>query len=474
MTSTNTDRCGYEWPEDCERVDIQHEQPIQQSCCIRDAVDDADRCVWHVDPVDSDEKTAEVLRGETVPDEIAKQISGPTELLDGTLLQSVHLPPGTDILANTSLRGADLSDAHLRDTDLSGAILQDADLSYARLRYATLRNADLSGATLYSTNLSFAHLRNADLSYADLPDADLSYADLSDAHLRNADLSAADLSPAVLSRANLSGVHLLNADLSGADLSDADLSGAIFQDADLSGASLRSANLDHAGLNRTLLENVKIDEGLTAKPPSLWELEADAKTESGLFGWWGIRRLRGVLRWRSDPTKLEKAERQYRRLERLYRESDLSQDPALKIQEKHARRKRALAAGQLGQWLRKAFVRWVLGYGLKIGPILGIMLAVIAVCTLLYPAAGIEASSVGTSAGESAVVTYETVPPSASMDTVRTLAQSLYFSTITFSTLGYANVAPVGWARAVATVESLVGALSIAYLVSVLSRRAIR
>lgn len=61
------------------------------------------------------------------------------------------------------------------------------------------------------------------------------------------------------------------------------------------------------------------------------------------------------------------------------------------------------------------------------------------------------------------------------METARTLARSLYFSTITFSTLGYANLAPAGgMARAIATAESFIGALSMAYLVSVLSRRAIR
>jgi len=538
VTSTSTVRCGYEWPADCERVD-ETDRPITQWCCIRDTVDDADRCVWHVDPEETDGKTLEALREETVPDAIAAQISGVTEYLNGALLQDIELPEGADILANTPLRGANLTNANLKNADLTDAYLEKADLTNANLKNADLtdtylKNADLTNANLEKANLTNAtlssadltdtYLKNADLTdaylekadltdayleKADLTDASLNSADLSDANLLLADLSSAnltdayfknttlenaDLTDAYLEKADLTNANLLLADLSSANLFYSDLTntnllmanltdanlknvaltGAYLEKADLTNTNLRGADLSHVALYQTTLEGVNIDEGTEAQPPSLWERRADSSAEAGLFGRWGIRRLRALHRSRSDPSELQKAERQYRRFERLYRESDLGQDPALEVQEKHARRKRALAAGELGLWLRRAFSRWVLGYGLMIRPVLGVMLAVIAVCTVLYPFIGIADTSVGTSTAETAVVTYETVPPSASMDTVRTLGQSLYFSTITFSTLGYANVAPVGWARAVATVESFVGALSMAYLVSVLSRRAIR
>jgi len=53
-----------------------------------------------------------------------------------------------------------------------------------------------------------------------------------------------------------------------------------------------------------------------------------------------------------------------------------------------------------------------------------VMLAVIAVCTLLYPATEFVDCSVGTAANESTMVTYETVPPSASIDALGTLGRA--------------------------------------------------
>jgi hypothetical protein len=328
----------------------------------------------------------------------------------------------------------------------------------------------LDGAVLAGCEIGDSiSLSRVALRYADLTDANLRRADLTDADLRRADLTDASLY-----KADLTDTYLSRADLTDADLHGANLTEAFLREADLTDANLRQASLDHVGLHQTTLDGVGIDEGTTAEPPSLWELGADAKAEPGFFGWRGIRRLRALFRSQSNPSHLMWAEQQYRRLNRLYRERDLGQDDALEIQEKHARRKRVLAEGNRREWIKKAFARWVLGYGLQIGPILGVMLAVIAVCTLLYPATGFVDGSAGASAGNLTEVSYETMPPSASIDTLRTLGRSLYFSTITFSTLGYADVAPVGWGRAVATVESFIGALSMAYLVSVLSRRAIR
>jgi hypothetical protein len=96
------------------------------------------------------------------------------------------------------------------------------------------------------------------------------------------------------------------------------------------------------------------------------------------------------------------------------------------------------------------------------------MIVIILLWTLLYPIPGFASQSLEAT-NEAEIITYETVPPELSMETVRTLRRSLYFSTITFSTLGYADVAPIRWARELATIESFLGALLMAYLVSVLS-----
>lgn len=49
---------------------------------------------------------------------------------------------------------------------------------------------------------------------------------------------------------------------------------------------------------------------------------------------------------------------------------------------------------------------------------------------------------------------------------------SIYFSVVTFTTLGYGDVQPVGFAKYVAASEAVIGASLMALLVFVLGRRA--
>lgn len=414
-----------------------------------------DRCVWHANTTDKPpaklEDTVEGgdLHGAIVPSE--------TDLTD------ISFPDKPRFI------GANLSGVNLAGADLIGANLVGADLSRADLGYPDLPEVKVSDIGPSTEGLSDSDLPEMKPSDIDLSGAILVDADLSEANLQDADLSGVDFT-----EADLPGADLHEADLPRANLRGADLRGANLQGADLSGASLRQATLDKVGLNETTLEDVEVNEGTTARPPSLWEQEADEAAESGLLTSTGLRRLRALRRPKSDPDTLQKAEQQYRRIERLYRENDLRPNPMLAIQEKHARRKRALSERNYTRWLRRAFSRWVLGYGLRIGPILGVMGVVIVVCTLAYPLVGFEDGTLAANVTEASTVEYETVPPSLSWETAVTLARSLYFSTITFSTLGYGDLSPTGWARALATAESFIGALSLAYLVSVLSRRAIR
>ncbi|WP_434530042.1 pentapeptide repeat-containing protein (plasmid) [Haloarcula sp. NS06] len=272
------DYCGYEWPTDCERVDIQTEDPIHQSCCLRKSVKDAQRCVWHVQPGETEHKTVSALAAR-VSDELAAQTSVFDKLPDGAILSGLEIKDKIS-LTRKVLRGADLSDANLKRADHSGAFLgranlsdaslHDADLSDASLHDADLSDADLPGASLKRANLSDAYLRSADLSEASLHDADLSdadfwRADLSEASLKRADLSdadfwRADLSEASLNNADLSEASLNNADLSDANLSDAYLSDASLHDADLSDANLKRADLSDANLSDADLSDANLSD----------------------------------------------------------------------------------------------------------------------------------------------------------------------------------------------------------------------
>lgn len=131
------------------------------------------------------------------------------------------------VLADTNLRGAQLSEAHFDHANLSWVILSEANLKKATLVKAFLIKARLDGAYL--------------------GDADLQDARLSNARLSMACLDRAHLERAVLIQARLEGAELIGAYFKGADLTDADLTHANVKGTDLSKAKgLTQQQLDRA------------------------------------------------------------------------------------------------------------------------------------------------------------------------------------------------------------------------------------
>ncbi|MFB6219433.1 MAG: potassium channel family protein, partial [Halobacteriaceae archaeon] len=113
------------------------------------------------------------------------------------------------------------------------------------------------------------------------------------------------------------------------------------------------------------------------------------------------------------------------------------------------------------RWLTNGFLDAVAGYGERPQRVVAVSLATIVGGALLYPATG------GLTAG-SRVVTYASDGPLAAVD-------GLYFSVVTFATLGLGDVHPAGTAaRLVAASEALAGAFLTALFVFALGRRVSR
>ncbi len=110
------------------------------------------------------------------------------------------------------LKGAFLRYAHLEEADLVEAHLERANLVEAHLEGAYLENAHLEGAYLRNTHLEGAYLGGT-------PYLDLGGAHLEGAHLENAHLKGAYLMEAYLEGADLSGAHLEGANLMGTKFS---------------------------------------------------------------------------------------------------------------------------------------------------------------------------------------------------------------------------------------------------------------
>jgi len=198
-------------------------------------------------------------------------------------------------LSGAQLNGMDLSGADLSAAVFKGASLQGANLSNSRLIHADFTDANLHGAKLNRANLLLTDFTGADLRQADLSGANAASdkqlgqmrrgpkfkdADLQDANLDNtycyisdfsgAHLSGASLAGALLERANLADNNLTGINFQGANLNDANL-----QRSDLSQCDLRRAQLVHGNLQRARLSSANLG-GANLQAANL----ADAKVDN--------------------------------------------------------------------------------------------------------------------------------------------------------------------------------------------------
>ena len=155
---------------------------------------------------------------------------------------------------------ADLSACNFIECDLSGidmhgATLTNATFATCKLDNAKLMTAQCMGAvavkdsSLAGADLSQADLRNFNFGASDLTGAKFIRAVLDGANLCDAQLTGADLRLASAKGALLRKAACGNALLSGVNFAD-----AIFQSADLRGADLRRSNLFGADLSRVRLD----------------------------------------------------------------------------------------------------------------------------------------------------------------------------------------------------------------------------
>lgn len=267
-------------------------------------------------------------------------------------------------------------------------------------------------------------LRNADLHGIRLTFEDLQ---------RRVNLSHADLS-----RANLNGAHLFNIDLRGASLLKAHLNTANLNNAHLEGANLLGAELENARLERVswgrhlhqeLEAHAAIHEGRDSEALSLYG-EAEEV----------YRYLMGVSERAGHHAR---AGQFYHRMKVMRR---MQMDPWSR------------------EWAWSKLVDLLCGYGEDTDRVVGFSLAVILFCAVLYFLLGVQ--------GREGILVLD-----ASRSVPGNLQQFLlcvYYSVITFTTVGYGDIVPVGGTRVVAAVEAFTGAFSISLFVVVFVRKMMR
>ena len=278
-----------------------------------------------------------------------------------------------------------------------------------------------------------------------------------------ADLSERDFSDADLGGANLSGASLLNADFSGANLRNADLT-----DANARGASFEGANLENSELTRTNLRNANI-ENAALYEIALSDTLVNESTRLGRFCYYEEEET-NIERDARTIRHHEAAAWTYRALQQLCEENALpNKNRHFYVREKEARRKLAWETSDYRNATKAELSRWVMEYGGNPWRVVGVSALIVLVFGALYPiVGGIQDTATGNTVGffsadapTDAPVWYFTGP----------FLKGIYFSVVTFTTLGYGDIQPLGhWARFLATTEAVLGSMLLALLVFVLSR----
>jgi len=274
---------------------------------------------------------------------------------------------------------------------------------------------------------------------------------------------------------DLSGANFRMADLTDADFTEAKLCDVNFESALLSRATLFRADLRGAKLNGAVLGDVRIDEGTQFLGHPTDDTDNSPHTLSAILS---------KLCCAYDPdyeeettnANVDKAKSVYRALEELggkaaqprlqsrsfVRRQDLQKDDYKRDTKEADSWQERLIAG--ARYCRAKVARATLLYGESPWRIIGGSIGFILFAALLYPLGG-WIRPVG---GEP--ITYSRILGGE----LSLLLDSLYFSTLTFTTLGMGDYEPIGVGQILVTLNTAFGAVLIALLVFVFGRRAAR
>jgi len=261
-----------------------------------------------------------------------------------------------------------------------------------------------------------------------------------------------------LREGSLAGADLRESTLDNVDARRTDLSRVNVEDASIRTCDLRGADFRHARFDQTVLSNVRINRDTTFGDAVVYEEELDADADAATFeenaqaAVWAYREIHNI----HENNALPYEARQYY------------------LEEKDVRRRLAWKEGHRKRALMAEGTRWFTGYGMSPWRVLATAGVIIVASALLYPITGGLVETVSGGGGESESITWSIDDPESAPRyiLVEAFFKSLYFSIVTFTTLGYGDIRPVGdFARTLAGVEALLGQLLVAVLVFVLTRR---
>ena len=247
-----------------------------------------------------------------------------------------------------------------------------------------------------------------------------------------------DLRSANLFRARLQGASMWNADLRDAGLRKADLAGANLNEAKMQRATLLGANFAGARLERTDWGHEAVEES-----------EARAAHKSG-------RRDEALA-------KYIEAEEVYRVLRQSYDGAGRADEAGYFFAREMTMRRMGLPRWSVARAWSKT-VDLFCAYGESPPRVIGASVLLNLLCALIYFIVGVK--------GPDGRLVFD---PQAGIATNATaFLDCVYYSIVTFTTLGYGDFTPDGIARPVAAIQAFTGAFMMAMFVAVFGKKMTR
>jgi len=267
---------------------------------------------------------------------------------------------------------------------------------------------------------------------------------LKGADLKNIDLvnhhhkTGFDFSYADFYRSNLSGAHLFNINLNNASLMKADL-----RYANLNCADVQEANLLGIKWKGCKIENLNFGKKLRQERHA-YQCLKESRVENAL-------------------DNFEQAEEIYRDLRKHAEQEGIFSMSGNLIQRELTMRRFQMPKFSARRISSKV-VDLFCGYGEDPIRIVGISMLMILICASLYTFTGLSYQ------GE--VLSYDDTK--SLRENFSLFLSCLYYSIVTFTTLGYGDFTPVGISRAIAAIEAFTGSFTIALFVVVFVKKMTR
>ncbi|TWX55668.1 ion channel [Colwellia hornerae] len=267
--------------------------------------------------------------------------------------------------------------------------------------------------------------------------------------LKNADLSDIDLvnhhhkvgfdfSYADFYHANLLGAHLFNINFNKASLMKADV-----KNANLNCANLKQSNLLGVKWQDAKIENIQIGKKLSQEVHAQKALkEKNIKQAIDYF---------------------EQAEEVYRDLRKHSEQEGIFTLSGNLIQKELTMRRMQMPQYSIKRITSKV-VDLFCGYGEDPLRIVGISMLLILFCAILYTFTGLNY--------QGTFLAYNPGHPLS--ENINFFLSCLYYSVVTFTTLGYGDFTPIGISRAIAAIEAFTGSFTIALFVVVFVKKMTR